>query len=117
MIDWDKHYPPSEWDRMPRYTPERPPYKPEQSREMELRRYIAAVWIGPAGDPRVLGMHHLRKGAEKHCRESMRDYSSEELNRHTRFYVWDSTRPWNPDDIRTWTPIARWPRHQYVLDY
>jgi len=107
----------SEWDRVAKYKPSAPPPLPPQTRNGRLKNRFASVWIGVGDVPGVLGMHHLRKGALYSIRRSMHDFASSELNHHTRFYTWDTSLPWNPDDIASWTPTAERPRDQWIPSY
>jgi len=104
----------SAWDRVPRYKPSVPPFV-EQSPEARLKRPYVATWINSAGYAVPLGCFHLRKAAERRCRDSMRDGATPSENHHTRFYIYDSSYPrWAPDSPHCWTPIAERPRDQWV---
>jgi len=104
----------SEWDHVAKFKPAAPPYF-EQSREMWLKRPYILCWINPRNEVSALGASHLRKTAERKARTSMLDSSSRDVNHHTRFYIWDSSLPWNPDDLYSWTPIAERARDQWHL--
>lgn len=125
----------SAWDRTPRFKPNSPPliepddWRAEHSRPRpyvrcwvessmtaaELRDAPQTTILIPWGFVRAMSRHSLRKTTERRCRESMTDGSSPELNKHWFFYIWDDSRPWNPDDIACWTPIAERPRDQWVM--
>jgi len=106
----------SEWDLVPKFKPAAPPpILGDRSARAQLYKPYAACWIASDDLPRVLSFHHTRKTAERSCRDSLHDTSSPEVNHHTRFYIWDSSLPWNPDSLHSWTPIAERPRDQWVL--
>lgn len=104
----------NEWDQVARYKPVAPPHV-QQTYAMALKRPYIACWINSQGVAVPLSHSHLRKNAEKRCRESMYDRSSPSENHPTRYYIWDSSFPrWEPGNLHCWTPIAELPRNQWV---
>lgn len=108
----------SYFSRYPYHSPVRRPdlgvvHKSEDGR---LRRPYILVWFTTQDEPKAVSSHHLYRTAVKRAREMMtRDDSSVEMNRHTRFYVWDSSLGWNPSHAAIWIPIAENAIDQYVL--
>lgn len=104
----------SEWDHVAKFKPAAPPFL-ERTREAALYKPYVACWINPRNEVCPLGTAHTRRAAERACRNSMRDNCDPVVNHHTRFYIWDSSLPWNPESLHAWTPIAERPRDQWVL--
>ena len=57
----------------------------------------------------VLRCCYTRKAAERAIRQELRNADSLE-----RFYIWDRTAVWNPHELACWTPVAEFPRDQWL---
>lgn len=106
----------NEWDRKPRYTPSEPPHFTHATREGALARPYVPCWINSQGVASPLGTrgNHLRKGALTIIRQSMQDGSTHTENHHTRYYIWDTSIPWDAHNLNCWTPVAERPCDQWV---
>lgn len=99
-----------------KYAPSEPPIFQHATRDGALARPYVPCWINSQGVAVALSTrgNHLRKGALTTIRTHMLDGSTHTENHHTRFYIWDSSLPWNPHNLNVWTPVAERPRDQWV---
>lgn len=112
-------------DRFPHFLPGAPPDAERVWRGIEGKeiRPFVLCWIRTDGTPTALSAHRLYKTAVNVARAQMRDASSRDLNRATRFYIWDSRRLWvgAPEGVHApfyrgpWIPIAEKLADQLVL--
>lgn len=107
----------NEYDRVALYKPAQPPFFEYPNAESALRQPYVPCWINSQGVavPLATRGSHLRKSALATIRRHINDGSAPELNHHTRYYIWDTSRtPWNPDDLNCWTPTAERPCNQWT---
>ena len=104
----------NEHDRKPMFKPTHSPYLAPVSRETELKRPYIACWINSHDVPVPIGRFHMRKSAVCRCRSAMLDDSTGGVNHHTRFYVYDSSLPWDTSNLNSWCPIAERLRDQWI---
>jgi hypothetical protein len=102
------------------HAPIAPPIFTHRTREEALKSPYVPCWVDLQGIARPLTTHgyhrysHAVSVLERTGDERRNDPHSDQ--HHSRFYVWDSSVPWNPRSLMSWIPLAAKSADQYVLD-